>query len=233
MKTVIHKQDNNIIILLLLLLLLLLFFLGPSIDELLSNTMSGLGDTKSNQRPLTKSDFKSTPPIKGLETRPSPSPATKTYSASTKAAKVWEKGGEELSRLFKTETSGGTSEISFSPGSDDGFGDFQSVTSNPVTSVSISNNAIAGTSVLPSAGGRERVGGGGIRRALPLMTSPAVGSPVLVHYQSGGPPVMATTSQSPSLPTWLMSATVELPHVYKEVYKVRVYCLIVCTRTCT
>ncbi|XP_019856721.1 PREDICTED: uncharacterized protein LOC109585178 [Amphimedon queenslandica] len=173
--------------------------------------MSGLGDAKPNQCPLTKSDFKSTPPIRGIETRPFPVPLNKTYSVSTKAAKVWEKGGEELSGLFKTETSGGTNEISFSPGSDDGFGDFQSVTSNTVTS----------NSVLASAAGRERVGGGGIRRALPLMTSPAVGSPVLVHYQSGGPPVMATTSsiQSPSLPTWLVSPTVELPDVYKEVYK--------------
>ncbi|XP_019862012.1 PREDICTED: mucin-5AC-like isoform X1 [Amphimedon queenslandica] len=158
---------------------------GPSIDELLSNTMSGLGDTKPNQHPLTKSDFKSTPPIRGLETRPSPTPVNETYSVSTKAAKVWEKGGEELSGLFKTETSGGTNEISFSPGSDDGFGDFQSVVSNTATSTSVSgnsvtSNAVTSNSVLPSAAGRERVGGGGIQRALPLMTSPAVGSPVLV-----------------------------------------------------
>ena len=184
--------------------------------------------------------------------RSSPVPVSKTYSVSTKSAKIWEKGGDELSGLFKTETSVGTSEMSLSPGSDDGFGDFQSVTTNTITSNTITSNTITsntvtgntvtgntvtgntvtgntvtgntvtGNSVLPVAGGRERVGEGGIRRALPLMTSPSIGSPVLVHYQSGGPPVMATSSyQSPSLPTWLLSSSVELPLVYREVYKVR------------
>ena len=189
--------------------------------------MSGLTDAKPNQRPLTKSDFKSTPPIRGLEMRSSPGPVSKTYSVSTKAAKVWEKGGDELSGLFKTETSVGTNEVSLSPGSDDGFGDFQSVTTNTitgntVTGNTVTGNTVTGNSVLPVAGGRERVGEGGIRRALPLMTSPSIGSPVLVHYQSSGPPVMATSSyQSPSLPTWLLSSSVELPLVYREVYKVR------------
>ena len=198
------------ILLLLLLLLLFIYFVGPSIDDLLLNTMSGLSDAKG-KRPVTKSDFKTSSSMKN-----SPVPVSKTFATSSKAAKVWGEGRDDFSGLFSIEQDTPTPPPpplathpppAMSPSSDDdGFGEFQSV-----------------SSITERGGG----GGGGVRGGTvqPLtMTSPPSASPVLVHYQSGGPPVMATSShQAPSLPSWLLSPSQQLPQLYNDVYQVQLF----------
>lgn len=87
--------------------------LGPSIDELLVNSMSKIDQTV--KRPIQKSDFKTT------LLKNSPTPQPRVFTESSKA-RAWDSSvTNELTGLFQVEEPAATSN------SDDNFGEFQSV----------------------------------------------------------------------------------------------------------